>query len=341
MDEERLRRKQEELRKRREGGGSKDFWNPKPGPNKIRILPNWTKDSTADFFYETNYHKSLGPDKKKTCTCPKAEGYDYCPICDKAKELFATKDEEDAAYAKEIYKKVKVFWNIVDMDAYYEVVKYNKEHPDKPKEQKGVQVMTTGSGVLDDVIGYCLNPEYGDMTDPMKGRNITLVFTEKEKSRSGWNEYTVQPSPDRTPIEDPDWLDKMVDLKKFVKVLPAEEMLVLLYGADEDVDKSFEEKQPEKAAEQPKAEQPKAETDTGKSYKPCGPHYGKAKFDSMDVECLSCVEKDPCMEARRAKTAPKQEPEPKVEAKVEEPKKTAESSIEEKLAKIKEKMAKK
>jgi hypothetical protein len=339
MDEDRLRRKQEELRKRREqGGGSKDFWNAKNGPNKIRILWNWTGNPKADCFYETNYHKNLGPDKKKTCICPKAEGFDYCPICDEAKALFANKNPEDTAYAKEIYKKTRVYWNIVDMDAYYEVDKWNKEHPEQPKEQRGVQVLTTGSGVLDDVIGYCLNPEYGDMTDPEKGRNITLVKTDKEHTRSGYNEYTVQPSPNMSVIEDPDWLDHLIDLKKFIKVLPAEEMLALLHGADEEaVEGKTEGEKPAQDQTPPAAKK----TEELKPFKAC-----KGKFDSMDTECLICVEKDECIEIRKAKTAPKQEPVIKEEPVKEPPKEpkapvAAQSNMEDKLAKIREKMNKK
>ena len=293
MDIDRIKKKYDELNKRREQRG-RDFWNQKAGPNEIRVLPSWTGDPSADFYYETAYHRNLGADKKKNCVCLKAEGKDSCPICDVVKELYTTNDKENAAWAKEISARPRVYWNIVDLDEYHEAKK-NK------KEPKGVQIMATGPDVLHQFLGYCVNPKFGDLTDPLKGRNITLIFTKGEDSKTGFNDYVVQPDPDRTELEDIHWLEHLADLQAIVKPIEPEKMTAMVNGeevADEKpVDSSGSEvkSEPEKPAEKEKA---KAE-----------PKSCMGKYSSDDDDCIACADKDPCQEQRKqAKTKPEPAP---------------------------------
>lgn len=267
MNADRIQKKIDEMKKRKESR-KKDFWFPKPGPNEIRVLPNWTLDMEADFYYETQYHKNLGSGQDKSVICPIAEGLEECPICEAIKGLYKTKDKEDAAFAKSIRAQTRVYWNIVDL---------------KDKE-KGVQVWFTGSDVLEQVLEYMANPKYGDVTDPIKGRNLTLKFTEGKDTKSGYNEYMVQPDPDRTPLDDAEWLSQMIDLKSFIKMTSIEDMEAILWGKEA-------EKQPDKPE--------KKETQAGESLKkePDKPCLGK--FSTDDFECTSCWQSLLCQEKRK------------------------------------------
>ncbi|OGM08154.1 hypothetical protein A2Z67_03910 [Candidatus Woesebacteria bacterium RBG_13_36_22] len=296
MNVDRVKKKYEELKKKREER-KRDFWEPKEGINEIRILPNCDLDSEGDFYYDTEYHKSLGPDKKKSCVCLIAEGYEKCPVCDLIKELYKTKDKEDAAFAKEIKRQPRIYWNIVDLKA----------------KEKGVQTMSTGNGVFEDVLGYCANPKYGDLTDPKTGRNITLIFTPSAKSKTTYNEYVVQPDPEQTPLEEPKWLEQMADLKEvYVKVLKPEEIEALIMG----------EKTEDKKSESKPAKKPEAEKKVEEVTKSC-----LGKYSGEDQDCLTCAIKEKCLELRKSKIVetPKAET-PKAETPKAETPKVAETA---------------
>ena len=213
---ERALKKLEELQQRR-ANVKRDFFTVKSGPNNIRILPNWKGEPEGDFFRETAYHKNLGPEANKNAVCLVREGGEFCPVCDFIKKLYSTKNKEDGELAKSIRAQHRVLFNIVDLD----------------DKTKNVQVWMTGTDILEQILGFDANPKYEDVTDAEHGRNLVVNFTESTKSKSGWNDYKVQPDPDRTVIENPEWLMQMVDLDAVVKVMTVDEMMALL-GVEEE-----------------------------------------------------------------------------------------------------------
>jgi hypothetical protein len=215
---EKALKKLEELQQRRANSVKKDFYSVKPGPNNVRVLSNWKGEPDGDFFRETAYHKNLGPDRDKQAVCLIREGGDFCPVCDYIKKLYSTKVREDAELAKSIKAQHRVLFNVVDLD----------------DSSKGVQVWMTGSDILEQILGYDANPKYEDVTDPENGRNLVVNFTEKTKSKTGFNDYKVQPDPERSAISNPEWLMGMVDLDSIVKVTSVENMLELLGVESED-----------------------------------------------------------------------------------------------------------
>ena len=288
MNTDRIQKKIEEMKKKKDAR-KKDFWFPKPGNNEIRVLPHWSGDMEADFYYETSYHKNLGPSNDKSLVCPIAEGLEECPVCNTVKELYRTKDAEDKVFAKSIRAQTRIYWNIVDLK----------------EKDKGVQVWMTGGDILEQVLEFCANSKYGDVTDPIKGRNITLIFTEAKNTKSGYNEYAVQPDPDRTSVDSPEWLEQLSDLKSFVKLTPIEEMEAILWGKEivqKGYDKSvrqgveFVQKevvQKEESQEKPPDKQPD---------KPC-----KGKYSPEDYECTpeKCLQSKECEELRKVGKAAK------------------------------------
>lgn len=275
MNIDRANKKKEEMSKRRESYG-KDFYFPKKEINNIRFLPHWTWDLNEDPFYETMYHKNLGDDKKKSVICLKFEKKEYCPGCEAVDAFYHTRNKDDAAFAKSIRAQTRVYWNIVDLDDL----------------EAGVQVWMTGSDILDQVIDWITNPKYGDITDPIHGRNCTLRFTKGEHTKSGWNEYKIQPDPTESVIE-PAWFEHMVDLTTFIKITPADEMKELIYGK-EIVDAVGSSLKPE---EKPATTVLPPSTPS-QLVKTC---FENAKFSGDDEECLACPQKTPCKERKQAK----------------------------------------
>jgi len=215
-EQERTKKYQDKLSELKAKRQRKDFWSPKPGPkgNSIRILPNWNGEAFGDWYRETAYHRKLGTEAEKSAVCLLREGHENCPVCSEVKKLYQTKNKEDAELAKKIKAQVRVLYNIVDL-----------EEPDK-----GVVVWMSGVDVLEQLLAYYGNPKYGELSDPEKGRNITVYLTEGKNTKSGYNEYNVQPDPDRTEIANPEWLGLMVDLDSMVKPISSDELEALLKG---------------------------------------------------------------------------------------------------------------
>lgn len=273
---EKYQKKLTELKSKRQ---RRDFWGAQPGPkpNRIRVLPNWNGEPLGDFYRETAYHRKLGTEADKSAVCLVKEGFERCPVCEMVRGLYKTKNKEDADLAKTIKSQVRVLYNMIDLDS----------------PEKGVQVWMSGVDILEQLLAYCGNPKYGDLTDPERGRNIDLFMAKNTKT--GFNEYNVQPDPERTSINDPEWLGQMADLDALVKPMSVEELDALLKGLPVGEEKP-EEKPEEEKAEAPGSRGPKPD-------KSC-----ISKFSSDDPECLVCEIKDLCVEQKKAKLAPKQEP---------------------------------
>ncbi len=283
MNIDKLKKKQEEINQRKEGY-RKDFWFPKEGMNSIRIMPHWSGDTEEECWLETMYHKNIGPDKK-ALVCRKFQLKEQCPICEAVEALFKTKDKEDAAYAKKIMGKRRVYWNVVDLKDL----------------EKGVQVWMTGTDIQDTVIDYCTNPKWGDITHPITGRNIDVKFTPKEKTKSGYNEYTVTPEPSVSEIADVQWLAKLNDLTVFIKVPTFDEMHALFYGEDQEQQPDNKPADPAPPAAQPAAKGPEPQPDPPKNPDAEKGCFKNAKFSSDDAECLACGVKIHCQERKVAK----------------------------------------
>ena len=56
-------------------------------------------------------------------------------------------------------------------------------------------------------------------------------MTEAKDSKTGWNDYAVQPDPERSVIAELEWLEQMTDLDSLVKTKSVEEIeYILTYG---------------------------------------------------------------------------------------------------------------
>ena len=251
----------------------KDFWSAKPGskPNRLRILPRWDLDlDNPEFYRETAYHRGLGTEGDKSVVCLLKEGFESCPVCSYVKELYKTKDKEDAVLAKKLKAQVRVLYNIVDLDHL----------------ESGVQVWLSGVNVQEELIAYCANPKYGDITDPESGRNVDLFLTDSKNTKSGYNEYSVQPDPDRSALIDSSWLEHLIDLDSLIKPSSVEEIQSLL-GIVSTVPELFEEK---KIVLERLLNKEKAPS--------C---FEKAKFSTDDSDCIECSFGTACLDKKQKK----------------------------------------
>ena len=80
---------------------------------------------------------------------------EHCPICDFASQLWRdgteTNDEETKKLAKSLFVRTRYFSPVVV----------------RGMEEEGVKVYGYGKQAYELLLGYILDPEYGDITDPL------------------------------------------------------------------------------------------------------------------------------------------------------------------------------
>ena len=133
-------------------------WKPEQGDQTIRILP--TKD--GDPFKEYHFHYNVG--KNPGIMCPKKNFNEECPICDFASKLWKEGVENNDDTAKREAKKLFV------RKRYYSPILV------RGRESEGVKIWAYGKQAYETLLGYVLDPDYGDITDVESGTDIVLNY---------------------------------------------------------------------------------------------------------------------------------------------------------------------
>jgi hypothetical protein len=135
------------------GGSKTSFWSPKEGNNySVRVVP--TPD--GDPFKEYWFHYELTG--ATSVLCPKKNFGDTCPVCEFANKLYREKTDESAKMAKKFLPRQRFFSPVIV----------------RGEEADGVRVWGFGKNAYQDLINLVLNPDYGDITDPDQGTDLTI-----------------------------------------------------------------------------------------------------------------------------------------------------------------------
>lgn len=162
-------------------GGSTQWDRLKPGKNVRRIL--WPKGSSESFFSEYLVHYGLGADGHTAIACPKTwNRNESCPVCDYVQSLRDSSSKEDQQAARRYRLSRRIYMNVLNRD----------DGSDEPV------VLNTGSTVLKGILAIICDPDYGDITDPETGRDITITRSGQGMDTS----YTVMPKPKESAASD-------------------------------------------------------------------------------------------------------------------------------------------
>ena len=141
------------------GKNSGTKWRPQEGDQTVRILP--TKD--GDPFKEYHFHYNVG--KNPGILCPKKNHGEDCPICDFASSLWrdgvANNDDTAKREAKKLFVRKRYFSPILV----------------RGRETEGVKVWSYGKTAYETLLGYVLDPDYGDITHTETGTDLVLTYT--------------------------------------------------------------------------------------------------------------------------------------------------------------------
>ena len=156
-----------------------NFWKPQPGKTQIRMVPyKFNKDNP---FIELYFHYQMG--QNKTYISPVSFGRPD-PINEFADKLKSTGNREEWIQGKKLEPKMRTFVPVVV----------------RGQEKDGVKFWGFGKTVYQELLGFIADPDYGDLTDPVSGRDIVVEKLTPAEAGNQFGKTTIRVKPNQTPI---------------------------------------------------------------------------------------------------------------------------------------------
>ena len=190
-----------------------ELWKPAPGKHTIRLVPY--KFNKENPFIELYFHYNVN---NKTYLSPMSFGRPD-PIVEFADKLKRMGDKEDWKAAKKMEPKLRTFVPVLV----------------RGEEGEGVKFWGFGKTVYQEILGYMADPDYGDITDPNEGRDITVEVVSAEDSGTSYPVTTIRVKPKETPLatskEDTDkYLNSQKEITELYSELTYAELKNVLEG---------------------------------------------------------------------------------------------------------------
>ena len=186
------------------------FWKPPAGKTQIRITPY--VENKDNPFVELFFHYSLVPNK--TVLSPLSFGRPD-PVQQFADKLKSTGDKDEWIQGKRIEPKMRTFVPVIA----------------RGEESEGVKWWGFGKTVYQELLSIIADPDYGDISDPMTGRDIVV---ERQTAAEAGNQYgktTIRVKPNQTAlVEDMDLSKKLLTVQPNIVELYTEPDFETLKG---------------------------------------------------------------------------------------------------------------
>ena len=155
-----------------------NLWKPQPGKTQIRIVPYKLQSESP--FIELFFHYDLGG---KTYLSPISFGRPD-PIEEFADKLKASGNREDWRLGKKLEAKLRTFAPIVV----------------RGEEGQGTKFWGFGKTVYQELLSIIADPDYGDIADPINGRDVGGEFLTAEETGANFPKTNIRVKPNQTPI---------------------------------------------------------------------------------------------------------------------------------------------
>jgi len=164
------------------------LWKPQPGKTQIRIVPyELNKDNP---FIELFFHYNLN---NRSYLSPISFGRPD-PIEEFAQKLRASGNKEDYQLSRKLEAKMRTFAPVVV----------------RGEEKQGVKFWGFGKTVYQELLSIIADPDYGDITDPVNGRDVVVEFLSAEETGASFPKTNIRVKPNQTPIsDDPEVLESV------------------------------------------------------------------------------------------------------------------------------------
>ena len=170
-----------------------NLWKPQPGSQVVRIVPyKFNKDNP---FIELYFHYDLGG---KNYLSPISFGRPD-PIEEFAQKLKSTGSKDDYRLGRKIEAKMRTFAPVMV----------------RGEESQGVKFWGFGKTVYQELLSIIADPDYGDITDPVNGRDVAVEFKTAEETGKSFPSTSIRVKPNQTPItEDASVLESIKETQK-------------------------------------------------------------------------------------------------------------------------------
>ena len=170
-----------------------NLWKPQPGTQVVRIVPY--KHNTDNPFIELYFHYDLGG---KNYLSPISFGRPD-PIEEFAQKLKSTGSKDDYRLGRKIEAKMRTFTPVVV----------------RSEEKEGVRFWGFGKTVYQELLSIIADPDYGDITDAVSGRDVAVEFKTAEETGKSFPSTSIRVKPNQTPItEDASVLETIKESQK-------------------------------------------------------------------------------------------------------------------------------
>jgi hypothetical protein len=167
IDLEAIRKKIQQMNSGKRGGSNENsvqLWKPDVGEHRIRVLP-WPNALPGEPIAERSFYY-VG--ENKAFLSPAQFGQPD-PIEKLRMSLFADKTPEGKALGKTLFPKVYGYVPIVDLN----------------NVDAGVQIWKFNHIIQTRLLGFFLDEDCGDFTDPLEGNDLKVTVTDSGKKFNG------------------------------------------------------------------------------------------------------------------------------------------------------------
>jgi len=196
MDIEAVKKRLEQLQSSNKR--TTNLWKPPAGDSQIRILPNKLNSKLP--FIELYFHYDLG--RKNYLSPISFKRPD--PIEEFASKLKSTGSRDDWQLGRKLEAKMRTFAPVIV----------------RGEEQDGVKFWGFGKTVYQALLGFMADASYGDISDPVSGRDITVTFHTAKELKATYPQTTIRPAGVPSVLSDnPDIVKKLIESQKDISEL--------------------------------------------------------------------------------------------------------------------------
>ena len=123
------------------------------------------------------------------------------PIEEFAQKLKASGSKEDYQLSRKLEAKMRTFAPVIV----------------RGEEKQGVKFWGFGKTVYQELLSIIADPDYGDITDPVNGRDVVVEFISAEETGASYPKTNIRVKPNQTPISDEPEVIELVKTQQDIK----------------------------------------------------------------------------------------------------------------------------
>ena len=174
------------------------LWKPESGKTRVRIVPYVHRKENP--FLELYFHYDIA---KKSMLSPISMG-NADPIVEFAEKLKKTGDKDEWLMGRKIEPKMRTYVPVII----------------RGKESEGVKFWGFGKQIYTEILSIISDPDYGDITDLMNGRDIDVEFTPAD-APGAFPKTAIRVKPNTQPAtDDKSIAEKIMNQPQITDIFP-------------------------------------------------------------------------------------------------------------------------